>query len=239
MRFQRRRRGRRGRRGKRIIAGTLITIAILILLFVIAERRLQPTLMLIAQAKAEQIAKLAIMDAVTKRISQQGVDFNQIVLMEKDQDGVIRAVNFNFKEYSRIVGETTSRIQNRLQEFEREDVQTSIPLGVATKNVFLEHIGPDVPITFAPIGAVKTRLETDMKQAGINMVLVTVYIHVDVTLRIIIPFATDEQLVTTRIPITEALIVGKVPQYLYNNPTGKPDVPMPRNAYSPDNLEQP
>lgn len=217
-----------------MVAVFLITLAILVALFFIAERRLQPTLMLIAQAKAEQIAKLAISDAVTKRISQQGVDFNQIVIMEKDNEGTINAVNFNFKEYSRIVGETTSRIQNRLKEFEEEHTQTSIPLGVATKNVFLEHIGPDIPISFVPIGAVKTRLETRMKQAGINMVLVTVYINVEVNLRIIIPFATEQHLVTTTIPITEALIVGKVPQYLYNNPTGKPDVPMPRNAYSID-----
>ncbi len=186
--------------------------------------------MLIAQSKADQVAKLAITDAVTKRLTQQGVDFNEIVIMEKDEEGSIKAVNFNFKEYSRIVGETTARIQNRLKEFEQDNVKTTIPLGLATKNVFLEHLGPDIPVSFVPIGAVKTRLETRLKQAGINMVLVTVYIYVEVDLRVIIPFATKQQTVTTEIPITEALIVGKVPNYLYNNPTGKPDVPMPRNA---------
>jgi len=186
--------------------------------------------MVIAQSKADQVAKLAITDAVTKRLTQQGVDFNEIVIMEKDGEGSIKAVNFNFKEYSRIVGETTARIQNRLKEFEQENVKTTIPLGLATKNVFLEHLGPDIPVSFVPIGAVKTRLETRLKQAGINMVLVTVYIYVEVDLRVIIPFATKQQTVTTEIPITEALIVGKVPNYLYNNPTGKPDVPMPRNA---------
>ena len=189
--------------------------------------------MLIAQAKAEQVAKLAITDAVTKRMSQQGLDVNEVVLMEKDENGSIKAVNFNFKEYSRIVGETTARIQNRLKEFEQEHVQTTIPLGLATKNVFLEHIGPDIPVSFVPIGAVKTKLETGLKQAGINMVLVTVYIHVEVDLRVIIPFATKQQTVTTQIPVSEALIVGKVPTYLYDNPSGKPDVPMPRNNEIP------
>lgn len=208
-------------------------IVVLIVLFIVVERRVEPTLMLIAQAKAEQVAKLAITDAVTKRMSQQGVDVNEVVIMEKDENGSIKAVNFNFKEYSRIVGETTARIQNRLKEFEQEHVQTTIPLGLATKNVFLEHIGPDIPVTFVPIGAVKTKLETGLKQAGINMVLVTVYIHVEVDLRVIIPFATKQQTVTTQIPVSEALIVGKVPAYLYNNPSGKPDVPMPRNNQNP------
>jgi len=223
-------RGGRRSRGRKIIVITLFVIIGLFILFIVAEKRVEPTLMLIAQSKADQVAKLAITDAVTKRLTQQGVDFNEIVIMEKDGEGSIKAVNFNFKEYSRIVGETTARIQNRLKEFEQENVKTTIPLGLATKNVFLEHLGPDIPVSFVPIGAVKTRLETRLKQAGINMVLVTVYIYVEVDLRVIIPFATKQQTVTTEIPITEALIVGKVPNYLYNNPTGKPDVPMPRNA---------
>lgn len=227
MRFKR---GGKRRRGRRILATILFVIIGLFVLFVIAEKRIEPTLMLIAQSKADQVAKLAITDAVTKRLTQQGVDFNEVVIMEKDESGSIKAVNFNFREYSRIVGETTARIQNRLKEFEQDNVRTTIPLGLATKNVFLEHLGPDIPVSFVPIGAVKTRLETGMKQAGINMVLVTVYIYVEVDLRVIIPFATKQQTVTTQIPITEALIVGKVPNYLYNNPTGKPDVPMPRNA---------
>jgi len=223
-------RGGRRRRGRKIIVITLLVIIGLFILFIVAEKRVEPTLMVIAQSKADQVAKLAITDAVTKRLTQQGVDFNEIVIMEKDGEGSIKAVNFNFKEYSRIVGETTARIQNRLKEFEQENVKTTIPLGLATKNVFLEHLGPDIPVSFVPIGAVKTRLETRLKQAGINMVLVTVYIYIEVDLRVIIPFATKQQTVTTEIPITEALIVGKVPNYLYNNPTGKPDVPMPRNA---------
>lgn len=226
----RKRKGGWQRRGRRILATALLVIIGLLVLLLIAEKRIEPTLMTIAQAKVDQVAKLAITDAVTKRLSQQGVDFNEVVLMEKDQEGSIKAVNFNFREYSRIVGETTARVQNRLKEFEDENVKTAVPLGVATQNVFLEHLGPEIPISFVPIGAVKTWLETGFKSAGINMVLVTVYIYVEVDLRVIIPFATDQQTVTTQIPITEALIVGKVPTYLYNNPSGKPDVPMPRSG---------
>ncbi|MGQ7280656.1 sporulation protein YunB [Brevibacillus thermoruber] len=196
----------------------------------------EPTLMLIAAQKTDQIAKLAISDAVTKRLTQQGIDFDDIVILEKDSDGNILAVNFNFKQYARIVGETTSRIQARLKEFEEENVVVTVPLGLATKNVFLEHLGPEIPVSFVPVGSVKTRLETGLKQAGINMVLITVYIWVEVDLRIVIPFATEQRTVTTQIPITEALIVGKVPDYLYNNPAGKPDVPLPGND---SNVTQP
>ncbi|MGD8192062.1 sporulation protein YunB [Brevibacillus ginsengisoli] len=217
-------------RTKAFLIAFVITIVLSFQSLFWLEQRLQPTLMILASQKAEQLAKQAISDAVTKRIAQQGVDFNEIVHMEKDQNGKIQAVDFNFKEYSRIVGETTSRIQNRLKEFEEEKVERTIPLGLATGNSFLAQMGPDLPVTFMPIGSVKTRLETDLKEAGINMVLATVYIYVEVDLRIVIPFNTDQKTVVTQIPITHSLIVGEVPQYLYNNPAGKPEVPKMQDA---------
>lgn len=217
---------------RRLVRRLMLTLAVIVLtsvaLFIFVEKQIEPTLMLIAAQKADQVAKLAITDAVTKRLTQQGVDFNEIIVMEKDNQGNIMAVNFNFEQYSRIVGETTSRIQNRMKEFEEDHVEISVPLGLATKSVFLEHYGPKIPVSLVPVGSVKTRLETGLEQAGINMVLVTVYIYVEVNLRIIIPFATEQKTVTTMIPITEAIIVGKVPDYLYDNPAGKPDVPYPQ-----------
>lgn len=212
-------------RTKAFFIALVIFLAMTIQFFVFIERRLEPTLLILASQKAEQLAKQAITDAVTKRITQQGIDFNEVVRMEKDKDGRIQAVDFNFKEYSRIVGETTSRVQNRLKEFEEEKVDRTIPLGLATGSSFLAQLGPELPVTFVPIGSVKTRLETELKEAGINMVLATVYIFVEVDLRIVIPFATDQKTVTTKIPITHSLIIGDVPQYLYNSPEGKPDVP--------------
>lgn len=210
---------------KAILIALVIFLVMSIQFLVFLQNRLEPTLLILASQKAEQLAKEAITDAVTKRISQQGVDFNQIVKIEKNNEGQIQAYQFNFKEYARIVGETTSRVQNKLQEFETDKVDRTIPLGLATGNSFLAQMGPNLPVTFVPIGSVKTKLETELKEAGINMVLATVYIFVEVDLRIVIPFATEEQTITTKIPITHSLIIGDVPQYLYNSPEGKPDVP--------------
>ncbi|MCK9911831.1 sporulation protein YunB, partial [Microbacteriaceae bacterium K1510] len=77
-------------------------------------------------------------------------------------------------------------MQNRLKEFEEQKVDRTIPLGLATGSSFLAQLGPELPVTFVPIGSVKTRLETKLEEAGINMVLATVYIFVEVDLRIVI-----------------------------------------------------
>ncbi len=96
---------------KAIFFAFVITVALTIQSLVWLEKRLEPTLLILASEKAEQLAKQAISDAVTKRIAQQGVDFNEIVHMEKDRNGRIQAVDFNFKEYSRIVGEASYTIE--------------------------------------------------------------------------------------------------------------------------------
>lgn len=191
------------------------------------EQKLEPTVLIIAKQKAEQLAKDAISDAVTKKIAQMNINNNDFIKMEKDKDNKIKAINLDFKEYSRILGETTERIKNTLDEFEFEPTKNYIPIGLATGSSFLAEVGPSLPVTYVPIGAVKTNLETKMAEAGINMVLVTVYIRVEVTLRIVIPFATDQTTVVTSIPITNSLVIGDVPDYWYNNPEGKPDVPRP------------
>jgi len=97
-------------RTKAFFIAVVIFFVLTIQFLVFIEKRLEPTLMILASQKAEQLAKQAITDAITKRIAQQGVDFNAIVRMEKDQNGRIQAVDFNFKEYSRIVGEANLTI---------------------------------------------------------------------------------------------------------------------------------
>lgn len=225
--------GRPMRKSKVFFIAIVLFLALTIQSLILIEKRIEPTLLILASQKAEQLAKEAIADAVTKRIAQQGVNFNQIVKMEKDNNGRIQAMEYDFKEYSRIIGETTARIQNRLKEFETEKVDRTIPLGLATGSSLLAQMGPNLPITFVPIGSVKTRLETELKEAGINMVLATVYIYVEVNLRIVIPFSTEQKTVITKIPITHSLIIGDVPYYLYNSSDGMPKVPDISNAPRP------
>lgn len=203
----------------------IVFLAMLIQSLFFVEQKMKPTLLVIAKQKSEQIAKEAIADAVTKKIAQIDMNTAQVLDIEKDKDNKIRAINFNFQGYSKIMGEANQRIKNRLKEFENEKIEAGVPLGLATGSSFFSDAGPKLPVTFIPVGSAKTWLDPKLSEAGINMVMVTVYLQVEVRLQVIIPFATDQTIVTTSIPITNSLVVGEVPDYLYNNPLGKPEVP--------------
>jgi sporulation protein YunB len=172
----------------------LISLLIFLILsiqsFIYVERNLAPALMEIAKVRVKQIATQAINDAISKKIAQNA-NFEELIDVVKDKNGKVSMLMFNTMEYARIVGETTWRVQDTLHELQQES--QPIPLGVALNSNILAMIGPDVPIELVPMGAAHVNLFHKTEEAGINYVLVTVYVN-----------------------ITYAMVNGDVPNFFYN-----------------------
>lgn len=197
----------------------VIFIAMSLQTFIYIERHLEPALMEIARMKIKQLAVDAINDAISKKIAQS-IDFRKLVEITKDEDGRIRGVHFNYNAHTRITGETTARVSQAMKEIEQSS-QLSVPLGQVLESNILASIGPDIPITMVPYGAPLVTLSSQMKEAGINMVMATIYIDIQVQVKVVIPFTTNEETVRTQIPLSQILIVGDVP-YFYLDGEGNP-----------------
>ncbi|WP_051330811.1 sporulation protein YunB [Aneurinibacillus terranovensis] len=195
------------------ILSIVVFLGLTLQTFYYIERNLEPAIREIARFRVEQLATRAINDAINKKIVQ-GTNFKELVEFQKDQNGKIQAALFNYNEYSRIVGETTGRVTNTLEELEQ--MPQTIPLGQALGSNLLAQTGPNIPITLVPYGSVQVDLNTKMQEAGINMVLITVVVVIQAKVKIVIPFSTDPAVVKSEIPISNALIVGNVPQFYYD-----------------------
>jgi sporulation protein YunB len=114
-----------------------------------------------------------------------------------------------------IASNTVQVVQNTLDNLQR--FPEYIPLGQALNSAILASFGPDIPVRFVPAGATQVSMNIRQKDAGINMVLVEVYIDISVEVSIIIPFGTDREVVTTEVPITYVLVAGDVPMYYFDN----------------------
>ncbi|WP_134703990.1 sporulation protein YunB [Ammoniphilus sp. YIM 78166] len=180
--------------------------------FLYIERKLEPAMLKIAMTKVEQLAADAINEAISKRIAE-GVDFKELVYFQEDAEGQIRAILFNYNEQTRIVGEATARVSNTLKEL--ESIPLIIPLGQALDSNILAMIGPDVPITMVPMGSVQVNMVPEIREAGINMVHINVFIQIQAKVQVVIPFTTEPTIVKTQIPITQALFMGQVPQFYF------------------------
>src|SRR5690606_4157970 len=99
--------------------------------------------------------------------------------------------------------DTKNVVQGTLDELTR--IPEHIPLGQAFDSAIVASFGPDVPIRFVPEGAAIVELRTREHNAGINMLLVEVYMRITVEVTIIIPFDTEPEIVQTEVPISYLL----------------------------------
>ncbi len=215
--------GRRGFKSKTIKKGSrkqIVLIAVIILCFLMLqglmfiEKSLRTPLMNIATVRIKQIATQSINKAVTERVSES-TEFSKLIDWQTDRNGKITGFMLNYAEHLKIAGETASVVQDTLDELQR--VPDYIPLGQAFNSAILASYGPDIKVRFVPEGAVKIDLNTRQKDAGINMVLIEVYISVITEVTIIIPFDTKYEVLETEVPISYLLVVGDVPMYYFDN----------------------
>jgi sporulation protein YunB len=200
------------------IISLLIFLGLTFQTFYYVEKNIQPTVREIARIRAEQLANDAIHEAINKKTISE-VNFKDLVHFQKDNGGKIQVASFDNKEYLRIVMDATENVAHSLEKMEA--VPQTLPLGQALGSSLLAQFGPKLQLTLVPFGSVHVEMDIKMKQAGINMVLVTVIMTVQTKVKIVIPFSTQPALVQTEIPISSALIVGSVPQFYYDG-AGKP-----------------
>lgn len=223
---------------KRIILVILFLFAFSSLqTFIYLERNLRPPLMNVAAIRVKQKATEAINTAITEKIAQ-GTNFDKLIDWKEDNSGKITGFMLNYAEHMKIAGDTVNIVQSTLQQL--KTIPEHIPLGLAFNSAILASFGPNIPIRFVPAGAVKVDLNTRQKDAGINMLLVEVYIRIIAEVTIIIPFDTKPEIVATEIPISYLLVVGDVPMYYFDgkgNPVGESQ-PLPPNIALPDIIKE-
>ncbi len=191
----------------------MLIVLIITQSFLFVERNLRDPLMNVATIRVKQKATEAINRAITERIAQ-GTNLDKLIDWRLDNNGKVSGFMLNYAEHMKIAGDTVTIVQNSLQQM--QDIPEHIPIGMALDSAIVASYGPSVPVRFVPAGAVKVDLNTRKTDAGINMLLVEVYIRIIAEVTIIIPFDTKPEVVETEIPISYLLVVGDVPMYYFD-----------------------
>ncbi|MBM7097002.1 MULTISPECIES: sporulation protein YunB [Alteribacter] len=202
---------------------------------VIVEKGIRPTLISIAKTETQRIGTLAINDAISKQILEN-TNLEEVIETEMGPDGSITYMNFNPVIFNKVLQQTTQRVQSYLNDIEhgrvrdvglptdvnveREGATFSedgiihmIPLGQATNNALLAHLGPRVPVRLSAIGDVKSQLRWEAVPLGINNTWISISVEIEADVKIVIPFATDTAAVTTSIAVANVYIPGEVPEF--------------------------
>lgn len=186
--------------------------------FAYVDKKMKPPIMHLAKIRMKQIATEAINKAITAQVAE-GKTTEGLIDWKTDTEGKVSGFMLNYNEHMRITASTMNVVQSTLKNVHM--LKEKIPLGQALGSPVMASFGPSIPVRIEPQGAVKVDLNTRQQNAGINMILVEVYIHIIAEVAVVVPFDMEPETVDTEIPISYLLVVGDVPMYYYDN-QGKP-----------------
>jgi sporulation protein YunB len=212
----------------RVIVALTLTVVFFTawILLDFVENNLRPSFIQLAESTSQRIATEAINEAIAGKLSEIA-DYDRLIQLTLDREGHVVAARLNFAETAKIQGEATKIVQNVLQSLGENQVE--IPLGQAFHSAVFSNMGPRLTLTLMPYGTARSWVDTEFKQAGINQTLSIIYLNIETQVGVIVPLATRQVQVQTKIPIAYMVLVGDVPQYFYDA-TGTPYLP---NGLSP------
>jgi len=240
--------------GKNIFMITIILFALFSGLSIwVVDKGIKPVLMDIAIVKIDEIGTRAINQAVR---FAESYDFTDVLEITYNAEGNVATYNHNPAIVSEINRVATDRVEEFFQHVNRGDpisydyslhepydygegaadraaqdpTLVEIPLGQVTGNTVLANLGPRIPVNLELVGNVRTNIVRDTEPLGINGSWVSLYVHVESDVQIVVPFTTEVTTLHTEIYVDGGAILGDVPDF-YSGDGDAPSISIPRKDF--------
>ena len=193
----------------------IFIISILIGSFIYIDKKLRPTITVIAETKAIELANRSINKAVAN-IVDENIEYEDLIYVKTGDNGNIKMMQANSILMNEIASKVALEIQSEMKKI--KTTSTYIPIGTALGSPLLAKYGPTIKVSIEPIGTVTVDFGTDFESSGINQTRHRIYLKSTTQVKVVVPLTTSTKEIKTQIPICETIIVGDVPQNYVNIP---------------------
>ena len=192
--------------------------ALLVTLLLICTARMRPLLESLATTRVSNTVNRIIFEAVNEAIDTGDISYQQLISLEKDQEGHITAVHSNMAAFNRLQSHILDIILARIDQVSAREL--SIPIGTLTGSALLAGRGPRISVRMESVGSSTARFANRFESAGINQTKHQIVLEVDVSVAILLPGFSAATKVSTAVTVAETVIVGSVPEsYTYFSTT--------------------
>lgn len=157
---------------------------------------------------------IRVINEESVKVYSDNFKYDDIVKIEKDSDGNITMIRSDTVKQNYLASQVVLNCDERLSEL--GELGTKVPLGYITNNLFFYQMGPNITVKMKQIGNINTSYESLFESAGINQTRHKIYLNVSAKLRVIVPLSSRDVDISCQIPISETIIVGKIPQTAIN-----------------------
>ena len=205
-------RDKNDRRRKTAISLGIMLMGTLLLGFGI-KRQIEPNIDSVSQLKARGIVTEIISETINEEFSHLDGD-DELFIVTKGETGGIQMVQANTALINQRISAITVRLQKRYEEIQPEKV--NIPLGTVLGSPLLSQSKKGISISVLPLSVSKCDFQTEFESQGINQTKYKIFVIIESNVRVLQPFSQESFTVTTKMLISEIVIVGDVPQnYVY------------------------
>ena len=144
----------------------------------------------------------------------QNYTYNDLIKIDKDINGKITLIEANSLEINKITSQINSNIQKEFDKIPR--ITVFINMGTVSGISMLNNFEPKFNIELESAGNIKSIIRTEFKSVGINQTHHKIYLKIDARVGILTPFSSFGKDITSEVLLSEAIIVGEVPDTYYN-----------------------
>lgn len=166
-----------------------------------------------ALSDATDLMVICVNGAISDKMARGNYDTDYFVELERDGEGRIAAVTANM---SRINTLSAELLQDVVNASNGGSLSINIPLGNLLGSSLLLGKGPDVPVEISMLTSSRVDCKNELIAAGINQTKHQIKLDVVVDIDVILPWKTVSTEVVSEILIAETVIVGQVPQTLFD-----------------------
>ena len=152
-------------------------------------------------------------------------DLNNIIKLNKNNKDEIISIEYDTKKSYEILKTVTDELDQIISnttykdildyDFEiKDDLIIYYPVLISSNNIFLNNLGPKVPVKIKYLSSLLTNLNTKVTSYGINNVLLEIYINIDITDDIVIPFKSDKITKNYNVLLSSKVVMGTIPSFL-------------------------
>lgn len=203
---------RKLRRGRGRIAAVLLLTAGILLLWLGAEfyRHFMPIVTSLAEAEANNIVAAVVNNAIAARLAGGELQYNDIIRLEKDENGSIAAVMTDVAKVNLLKSAITADVINAFTD--DMDAEINIPIGNLTGIKLLSGKGPAIPIELVAAAQTNTEFVNRFSSAGINQTCHQIIVRVNAGVNMMIPGKTVFTQISAEVAVAETVIIGDVPE---------------------------
>ena len=208
-----------------IIIISIIIITINLLIYI--NKNISPKLIQISEYSLETYNNHLIMDFISNDTLSKS-ELNDIINLVKNKDEDIVSVDYDVQKSYQLLQTITSELYEIISntsykditeyDFDlKDDLVLYYPIGLASDYVYFNNLGPKIPVKIKFLSSLVTNLSTKVSNYGINNVLVEIYVDIDITDDVVVPFKSESIKKHYDILLASKVVMGKVPMYLGGN----------------------